>query len=91
MDKIVPSIVFNLDVPNEYRQSAGPMATTTTTTFQEQNTPTSSTSPEQIELIDRGTTVINDNPSALAHSVLKDLFCRAHLNNIIVCVQPILT
>ena len=47
--------------------------------------------PEQIELIERGTGIINDNPSALAEIVLRDLFCRAHRNNITACVQPILT
>ena len=95
MDKIVPSIVFNLEVPNEYHQTSVDRSATTTTmgnaSSHEQTSPTSSTSPEQIELIERETTVINDNPPALAHIVLKDLFCRAHLNNIIVCVQPILT
>jgi hypothetical protein len=61
-------------------------------------TPTSSqdnvggtTTPEQIELIERGTAITNDNPAVLAEVVLRDLFCRAHLNNITACVQPILT
>ena len=49
------------------------------------------TAPEQIELIERGAGIINDNPSALAEIVLRDLFCRAHRNNITACVQPILT
>ena len=49
------------------------------------------TSSEQIELIDRGTAIVNDNPAVLAEIVLRDLFCRAHLNNITACVQPILT
>jgi hypothetical protein len=61
-------------------------------------TPTSSqdnvggtTTPEQIELIERETAIANDNPAVLAEIVLRDLFCRAHLNNITACVQPILT
>jgi len=61
-------------------------------------TPTSSqdnvggtTTPEQIELIERETAIANDNPAVLADIVLRDLFCRAHLNNITACVQPILT
>jgi hypothetical protein len=49
------------------------------------------TTSEQIELIDRGAPVVNDNPAVLAEIVLRDLFCRAHLNNITACVQPILT
>jgi len=49
------------------------------------------TTTEQIELIERGTGNANDNPAVLAETVLRDLFCRAHLNNINACVQPILT
>ncbi|CAF0850627.1 unnamed protein product [Adineta ricciae] len=85
MDKIVPSIVFNMEVRGSTRLST-PM------------TPTSfpdyvggSTTSEQIELIERGTAIVNDNPAVLAEIVLRDLFCRAHLNNITACVQPILT
>jgi hypothetical protein len=48
------------------------------------------TAPEEIELIERGT-FADDNPAVLAEIVLRDLFCRAHLNNITACVQPILT
>ena len=48
----------------------------------EQDQPTT-VSPEDV--------VIEDDPSALAVTVLKDLFCRAHLNNISGCVQPVLT
>ncbi len=48
------------------------------------------TAPEEIELIERG--ILGDNnPAVLAEIVLRDLFCRAHLNNITACVQPILT
>jgi hypothetical protein len=46
---------------------------------------------EQIELIERETAIANDNPAVLAEIILRDLFCRAHLNNITACVQPILT
>ena len=49
------------------------------------------TSPEEIELIERGASITNDDPAVLAEMVLRDLFCRAHLNNITACVQPILT
>lgn len=49
------------------------------------------TTPEQIELIERRTSMGTDNPAILAEIVLRDLFCRAHLNNITYCVQPILT
>lgn len=51
---------------------------------------TTATTPEQIELIERGTHSSCDNPAYLAEMVLRDLFCRAHLNNITACVQPIL-
>ena len=35
--------------------------------------------------------VIMDDPSQLAEIVLKDLFYRTHLNNLSVCIQPVLT
>ncbi len=35
--------------------------------------------------------VIEEDPSALAVTILKDLFCRAHLNNISGCVESALT
>lgn len=59
----------------------------TTTSSQDDIT---TTSPENIELIERGTPNTYDNPAVLAEIVLRDLFCRAHLNNITACVQPIL-
>jgi len=34
--------------------------------------------------------ITNENPSNLAEIILKDLFYRAHLNNISACIQPIL-
>ncbi|CAF3755419.1 unnamed protein product [Adineta steineri] len=85
MDKIVPSVVFNMEVREQDRQST-PMTPTSS-----QDNVGGTVTPEQIELIDRGTAIVNDNPSVLAEVVLRDLFCRAHLNNITACVQPILT
>ncbi len=61
------------------------------TTTSSQDNVAGTTTPEQIELIERGTSAANDNPAVLAEIVLRDLFCRAHLNNITACVQPILT
>ncbi|CAM4871364.1 unnamed protein product [Rotaria socialis] len=84
MDKIVPSIVFNMEVREQDRQSIP-----TTPTSSQYNLGVT-TAPEQIELIERGTALANDNPAILAVIVLRDLFCRAHLNNITACVQPIL-
>ncbi|CAF3025991.1 unnamed protein product [Rotaria sp. Silwood2] len=83
MDKIVPSIVFNMEVRDQDRQS-------NPKTSSSQDNIGVTTAPEQIELIERGSTLTNDNPAILAEIVLRDLFCRAHLNNITACVQPIL-
>ncbi|CAF0745213.1 unnamed protein product [Didymodactylos carnosus] len=68
MDKIVPSIIYNMDVKN----------------FRPEDNLSQNRTTDQIELVD------NDDPSILAENVLKDLFDRAHLNNIKACVQPIL-
>ncbi|CAF0825293.1 unnamed protein product [Rotaria sordida] len=84
MDKIVPSIVFNMEVRDQDRQS-----NRITSTSSQDNLGVT-TAPEQIELIERGSNTTNDNPAILAEIVLRDLFCRAHLNNITACVQPIL-
>ncbi|CAF0935787.1 unnamed protein product [Didymodactylos carnosus] len=69
MDKIVPSIIYNMNVKNS----------------RPQDDLSQSVTPDQVELVEK------NDPSILAENVLRDLFCRAHLNNITACVQPILT
>ncbi|CAF0876761.1 unnamed protein product [Adineta steineri] len=73
MNQIIPSIIFNMKVPNQNRT---------------QDLSITTISPEQVMITTE--TLTENDLNILANTILKDLFCRVHVNDIPTCIKPVL-
>ncbi|CAF1461719.1 unnamed protein product [Adineta steineri] len=73
MNQIIPSIIFNMKVPNQNRS---------------QDLSITTISLEQVTITTE--TLTENDLNILANTILKDLFCRVHVNDIPTCIKPVL-